>query len=331
MHEFLRECTNTRTVSFNDGTIKFAHPYTQDLLGSLNLRTEETEEQALAAGGSSASVQDSSTINIEALTEQIMKRLNAQLALRNLAGLEQNQQDDDDSSQDLDLDFNERRVGKEKGWRAKMEKDPDKVIKHVIKSSRGGNLIEKMMIEGFNNDINVSNIYKNGNIEVRVPNLLPMLARGVMNYVKKKIDNEEEKQRFVKGLDAFHDSFVVDCVGFIPDECLDLLKKVLVDVREERDKLDVGKNYLELRREYLNTQRKIWRRRNTFNVKGNSYGGGPRRTERKSGGNGNTKKLCLDWNKKGKCTYPNCRYVHECSNCGSTQHGSVHCKENNEE
>ena len=151
MHEFLRECTNTRTVSFNDGTIKFAHPYTQDLLGSLNLRTEETEEQALAAGGSSASVQDSSTINIEALTEQIMKRLNAQLALRNLAGLEQNQQDDDDSSQDLDLDFNERRVGKEKGWRAKMEKDPDKVIKHVIKSSRGGNLIEKMMIEGFNN------------------------------------------------------------------------------------------------------------------------------------------------------------------------------------
>ena len=102
---------------------------------SLNALTEETEEQGAPAVeiGSNRNADAAQAINVDALTEQILKRLNSQLLLRNLAGLGLNQQNNDDSSQDLDLEFNERRIGKEKGWRSTLEKDPDKVIKHVIK------------------------------------------------------------------------------------------------------------------------------------------------------------------------------------------------------
>ena len=301
-------------------------------MDSLNVNTEQLDDAESSGNGNNGGNQNESeqgkaptNVDMDALAAELMKRLNGKFILRNLADLGANQMAVD-SSPDLDLEFNERRISKQKGWRSKLEKDVDKLFKALIRNSRAGSFIEKMMIEGFNNNINVNNIYKNGNIEARVANLVPMLARGVMNYIKKSIDNEAERQRFMNSLDGFHDTFTEDCVMYQAEECLDLLKKLYIDLREDRDKLDVDKNNLELRGVYCNTKRRPWRRNNNYYGNSNGYGGNEN-SKRWNANNGNKKRVCLDWNKKGKCTYKNCRYPHECSSCGSTQHGSVHCKE----
>ena len=302
---------------------------------SLNVNTEELDKSESPDNtDNSRKVGDrrstpTANVDMDALAARIVKQLNGGYLLKNLAGLGLSQSRND-SSPDLDLDMDLKRIGKEKGWRSKMEKDPDKVIKNVIKSSRGGNLIERLMIEGYNNDINVSNIYKNGNIELRVPNLVPFLAKGVMGYIRKQIDNENELEDFKGSLGDFYDKFLTDCVLFVQEETLDLLKKLYVDVREDRDCLNVADNNLRLRNECLNTQRRPFKRRNNnFSGGNNNYNSG--RNSKRSNAKNKKKRLCLDWNKKGKCSYPNCRYPHECSGCGSDQHGSVHCKEANED
>ena len=305
------------------------------MLESLNVNTEQLDDAGAQNNAQSDSKEDKSglstgNVDMDALAEELMKRFNGKFILRNLAGLGTKQMEMD-SSPELDLDFDDRRIPKQKGWRSKLEKDPDKVIKTCIKSSRAGNFIEKMMIEGFNNGINVSNIYKNGNIEPRVANLIPMVARKVMNYVKKNIDNEAEKQRFENSLDAFYDVFNEDCVLYTAEECIELLKKLYCDIKEEREKLEVDKNNLELRSVYCNTKRRIWRKNNGYTAGNSNYGGGSRNYKKGNPSNNGKKRTCLDWNKKGKCTFKNCRFPHECSSCGSHLHGSVHCKEAAEE
>ena len=57
------------------------------------------------------------------------------------------------------MDFDGKRIGKEKNWRKKLEKDVDEALKIILKQTCGAKFIERAM-KSFNKDINGTNVYK---------------------------------------------------------------------------------------------------------------------------------------------------------------------------
>ena len=264
---------------------------------------------------------------LEGLFSNFRKQMIEEFELRKIASSRfvDEQTKESELLEDLDLEEDDpkgKESGKKKTWREKMEKCKDKLIKKLCYGMRGRNTIEKMMIESYDNDLNKNNLYKNGNIEIRVNNIIPLIAQRLVAYIYKHIDNKVERELFLKNILKFYDLILNDIVLYIGEEVMELIYKLYEDILENKENINVFKVYMENRSEYLNTPKRVWKRRNNYKGVMGYYGNSNDNRNKK----GNFKKrYCLDWNKKGSCSYPNCRFPHKCSGCESTQHGHLNC------
>ena len=182
-------------------------------------------------------------------------------------------------------------------------------------SSRGANVLKELMI-GKNYSINQSNIYRNGNFDFRINGYPLLLLNGVKKYVKRKMPQHKLRELLVKDCENLIDVFASDCVIFLDIEVVELIKRLYMDIKYEKNKYNLHCNYKELRSEYLHTHKRPFKRK--YKSDFSKSGQDKIRTEK-------NKKKCLDFNKKGNCSYKNCKFGHECSICNSSQHGAVHC------
>lgn len=223
---------------------------------------------------------------------------------------------DVDSSADDDDDFGLISKKKpSKKWRKKML-EWEKVVKKITSGAPGSNVIEHLMIDGFYNDINRTNIYKNGLVEIRVNGYLPFLFMGVYKYIAAVISDKEERELFSRDIIGCIELMCIDNVVYEEEELFGLIRKLYCDVKDNSAPLNWNANYTRLRGAYLNNQKHARKTRN------------PNQSKNSNKGLVRSNLPCKDWN-KGKCSYAEeCKFRHVCSECGSVEHKAVQCPTN---
>ena len=144
---------------------------------------------------------------------------------------------DSDESDGGSSDDTEVERKKKDKWEKGL-KDIDDLFKEISTSSRGANVLKELMI-GKNYSINQSNIYKNGNFDFWINGYPLLLLNGVKKYVKRKMPLHKLRELLVENWEDLIDVFSSDCVIFLDIEVVELIKRLYMDIKYEKDRYNL--------------------------------------------------------------------------------------------